>query len=370
MNRIEEIIENTQSMWDELKKEKPPVVLYGMGDGAVKLLKILEGLGVECAGVFASDDFVRHQSFMGFTVKKLEELEEELDGFTVLSAFATRLDEVMENFAKVAKRHPLKIPDINVSGACQEVFDNAFAKTHKDRIARVYDALDPLGKEFFEALILYKMTGEMCYLDKIESCRQREVLPYDRERIYTFADFGAYTGDTIEEATRLYPNLREAAGYEPDARNYKKLVANCEKLNIKTHLFEGMVWNKNERLLLRAGGAMNTIVKGNVVESDNLQKKKEVWVDAIRADDTLPYLPDLIKMDVEGCEIEAIEGCRETIAKCSPVVRVSIYHNHRHIFEVFEALHELNPDYRFTISQKCRYIPAWDVELVAYEKEM
>ena len=366
MKRVEEIIDNTISMWDELKKEKPPVVLYGMGDGAVKLLKILDTIGVKCIGIFASDSFVRYQSFMGFTVKKLRDLEDEFEDFTILSAFATRLDEVMDNFYTISKRHPLKIPDINVSGACWEVFDNAFAKAHRDRIIRVYDALDPLGKEFFEALLLYKMTGELEYLNAIEECRQKEMLPYDAKSIRTFADFGAYTGDTIRDAVKLYPNLTEVAGYEPDARNYKKLERTVAGLDIKAHLFEGLVWNKNEKLFLRSGGAMNTIITGNVKESDNLQKKKEVLVDAFSADSSLPFLPDLIKMDVEGCEIEAIDGCLETISACKPIIRASIYHNHRHIFEVYEALSRLNPNYRFTLSQKCRYIPAWDIELVAY----
>ena len=35
-------------------------------------------------------------------------------------------------------------------------------------------------------------------------------------------------------------------------------------------------------------------------------------------------------------------------------------------FEIYEKISALNPSYKYTLSQKCRYIPAWDIELVAY----
>ena len=80
----------------------------------------------------------------------------------------------------------------------------------------------------------------------------------------------------------------------------------------------------------------------------------------------MEFVPDLIKMDVEGNEINALEGCRKFFENSSPVLRISIYHNNRDLFEVFEKIEELKKGYKFTISQKCAYIPAWDVELVAY----
>lgn len=364
MKNFLELISDTPSLWEEIKSEKMPIVLYGMGDGAVKLLKIMEGQGITCSGVFASDDFVRYQSFSGFTVKKLADLENELGDFVVLSAFATRLNEVIENFYKIKEKHKIKIPDINVSGDYTEVFDEDFVSKNKERLIAVYEALDELGKEFFEAIISYKYTGELKWLERIETLRQGSTLPYDAEKITSFADFGAYTGDTILEAKALYPNLQKIAGYEPDAKTFKKLTANTDGLSCT--LFNALIWNEETELVLRSGGAMNTIIEENVLMAENLQKKKCSSVKAVTGDASLPFIPDLIKMDVEGCERQAIEGCREIISKGKPILRVSIYHNSRDLFELFEAISSLNPDYKYTIRQKCRYIPAWDIELVAY----
>ena len=34
----------TETVWDRLKKEQRPIVLYGMGDGADKILKVFKEL--------------------------------------------------------------------------------------------------------------------------------------------------------------------------------------------------------------------------------------------------------------------------------------------------------------------------------------
>ncbi len=354
------------SMWRELKNDNKPIVLYGMGDGAVKLLSILDSLGLSCAGIFASDDFVRYQSFMGYTVKKLSDIEEEISEFTILSAFATRLDSVIENFHRIEARHKLRIPDINVSGNHLELFDENFIAESYERIRAVYDKLTTDGKEFYETLISYKWTGELKYLDRLEELRTNFVLPYDASTITSFADFGAYIGDTVCEAVELYPSLKRFAAYEPDEKNFKKLEANTLFKGIERTLFNALVWDSDTTLVIRSGGAMNTIIEENITLDDDFQKKKVMQTRALTGDSSLPFIPDLIKMDIEGSERRAIDGCAEIISKHKPILRISIYHNHRDIFEIVEKIHALNPDYKFTVTQKFRYIPAWDIEVIAY----
>ena len=96
-----------------------------------------------------------------------------------------------------------------------------------------------------------------------------------------------------------------------------------------------------------------------------MQKKKVKRVSARRADSVSDFVPDLIKMDVEGCEREALDGCLEFFDSEMPTLRISIYHNNRDIFEIFEQIMRIKKGYKFSISQKCTYIPAWDIELVA-----
>jgi hypothetical protein len=45
-------------LWQHLSESKKPVVLYGMGDGAEKIIDVLNEKGISLSGIFASDGFV------------------------------------------------------------------------------------------------------------------------------------------------------------------------------------------------------------------------------------------------------------------------------------------------------------------------
>ena len=67
-------INEENTLWEYLKTAGKPVVLYGTGDGADKVLARLADTGVPVSGIFASDEFVRGQQFHGFTVQAYSEL--------------------------------------------------------------------------------------------------------------------------------------------------------------------------------------------------------------------------------------------------------------------------------------------------------
>ena len=55
-------------MWQKLKETKKPILLYGMGDGAEKILTELDKREIPVQGVFASPGVVRGQRFAGCEV--------------------------------------------------------------------------------------------------------------------------------------------------------------------------------------------------------------------------------------------------------------------------------------------------------------
>ena len=63
------------SSWEKIESSGKSVVIYGMGNGADKVVDELLRLSIPILGVTASDDFVRGQQFRGFTVKKLSEFQ-------------------------------------------------------------------------------------------------------------------------------------------------------------------------------------------------------------------------------------------------------------------------------------------------------
>ena len=65
-------INSAVSLWDRLAVTRKPIIMYGMGDGAQKILDVASEKGIKISGFMASDDFVRGHSFAGFEVKKLK----------------------------------------------------------------------------------------------------------------------------------------------------------------------------------------------------------------------------------------------------------------------------------------------------------
>ena len=54
------------NIWTALAHSQKPIVLYGMGNAADRVLDECEKRGIRIAGVMASDDFCRYQAFRGF----------------------------------------------------------------------------------------------------------------------------------------------------------------------------------------------------------------------------------------------------------------------------------------------------------------
>ncbi len=367
MKQLKDYIYENTSLITHLKNTHLPIVLYGMGDGAVKLLSILNKNGIKCEGIFASDEFARYNEFCSYTVKKLSDIEKEFDEFIILVSFATRIDSVREKIFAMSEKHELYVPDINVSGDALEIFDEHFFEKHYSRLNAVFNALDTnRAKMMFSALINFKFSGKIEYLEKLENLRMSDDFEIESDKVKSFADFGAYTGDTLKEALELYPNITRAVAFEPDLKNFKKLSLFCETFPVKTDLFPYAVHNTDTDVNMVQGAGRNTTMMDSAFATTRLSSKKAQTISARRADSVMDFVPDLIKMDVEGNEINALEGCRKFFDTSSPILKISIYHNNRDLFEVFEKIQELKKGYKFTISQKCAYIPAWDVELVAY----
>ena len=82
---------NTPDLWERLRSDRRAIVLYGMGNGADKILRVCAEKQIPVRGVFASDEFVRGQSFRGMRVVLWEEIKGEYgsDGTVVLMAFAS-----------------------------------------------------------------------------------------------------------------------------------------------------------------------------------------------------------------------------------------------------------------------------------------
>lgn len=206
-----------------------PVVLYGMGDGADKVLAAFDRYGIKASAVIASDDFVRGQKFHDFTVKKLSAVETEFGDIIIALCFASQLPDVMEHITKISEKHETLVPSVPVFG--NKLFDNDFITENKEQIESAYSLLaDDLSKKVYENILKFYYTGRIDLLPPVTTDKDEafgNILNLGENESYV--DLGAYNGDTIDEFLH-YTNgsYKRIIAFEPNAKNFEKLKLHCK----------------------------------------------------------------------------------------------------------------------------------------------
>ena len=348
-------------LWTYLASASKTIVMYGMGNGADKIISVCDSYGIEIADFFASDGFVRGQVFHGKRVMSFSEIKEKYgkEGIIVLVAFASSLPDVMQRIAEVAAECETYIPDVPVRGC--NVFCEAFEKEHRESIEEAYDLLaDKRSKEVFRGVIEFRKSGRLDILTSTADDRSSvmsELLNFEKYR--AAADIGAYNGDTAQELTELCPHIEKIFAIEPDRRNFRKLAAFAEK-EPRIIPINAAAWKENTTLIFDDSGNRNAgLDEGN--------SRRHAEVDAVALDSILNERVDYIKYDVEGAEKEAIEGTQATIKKYHPDLLISVYHRTEDLHELILQIHSIAPEYKLYL-RRYPYIPAWDLNLYAIKE--
>ena len=314
-----------QSVWRRLQEETRPIALYGMGDGADKILAQFDRLGIRASAVFASDEFARGNLFHGFCVRKLSDTVAELgEDIVIVIAFASQRPEVL----------------------------------HQDEMQRAYDLLaDDLSREVFLDTVRFKLSGKMEYLRHSESDKDEVfhnlLRPTAEEH---FSDLGAYNGDTIRELLHYTDGkFASVTALEPDRRSFRKLNE-WASANITgdVTLVQAGAWNEDTVKCFTDQAGRQSRVAGQGKETQMRA------LDSVLSGRLCTYL----KMDVEGAEREAIAGAEKTIRQYAPKLNVAAYHRSEDFFQLPLLIHALQPSYRLYLRHH-PYVPAWDTNLYA-----
>jgi FkbM family methyltransferase len=328
--------------WQTLRTaflEKKPLYLYGMGNGADKILDILTEMGVSVSGVFASDDFVRGQAFRGFQVQKYSDIKD-LNPVIII-AFGTSVPEVMARIFDMAKLHTVIMPDIPVTGS--DLFDDDFYFAHEAEINAVKELFsDEFSKQLYENIINFKLSGDINYLS--DGCSFEDIfknMNLSDNEIY--ADCGAYTGDTVKIFSETVKDYKRIYAYEPSEKTFKKLFKNTTGMH-DIFLHNAAVWSEDGEAFIDGTNNRNS----NIL-STGKQAIKTVKI---------PHDATLIKLDVEGSEMQALTGI--DLSK-KPKIICAVYHRSSDIFAIPLYLQQFG--YKFKL-KRINCLPAWDIFLI------
>lgn len=345
-------------VWHTLKSSNLPILIYGMGNGADKIISVFEKYGIEYSDVFASDGFVRGHSYRGKRVLSYSEAcEKYSNGFDIVVSFGSKLPEVIDRISALEENHRVFLPDVPIFW--DALFNEEFFDAHLSEIVEARELFeDEESKSIFDNILRFKLSGKMKYL-KIASFSQSEcdkILQADKYKSYL--DLGAYNGDTIKKYLALCKNLNKIYAVEPDTKTFKRLKKYTDTLTIDVELFNAASYSCNTTLFFNESGNRNS----TAVSTASFEHKT-VEVNAV-APDSIVGSVDFIKYDVEGLEKESLLGTKNLIKNCAPDLLVSAYHKSEDIFKLPKLVKELNPGYKLYF-RRLPYIPAWDLNLYA-----
>lgn len=202
--------------------------------------------------------------------------------------------------------------------------------------------------EFLRQLKL-RLTGDFSVLSAPEAGPQyfsRQLFPPREDEC--FVDCGAYNGDTLLDfAEWTKGRFQKVVAFEADPNNFAalNLTANADtRLRGRVEAFQQAVGSENCTVRFAASGHASAAISAS----------GRIEVQCVSLDQAvMTEHPTYIKMDIEGAELDALQGAREILARDRPALAICAYHFQDHLWRVPQLMRELMPDASLLLRPHC-----------------
>jgi len=159
------------------------------------------------------------------------------------------------------------------------------------------------------------------------------------------------------DSVNFYNSFKEANlkiyGFEPFIEVFNGSPNNSFLLEKGIKVYPWALWNKNEDLSFIKNdlSSVSSCINRNETSTNSTKNKcivRGITIDSFVEEYNIDTV-SLIKLDIEGAEVEALQGAAITINKHKPQLAISIYHKKEHLFEIPELLLSINPKYKFKL---------------------
>lgn len=153
-----------------------------------------------------------------------------------------------------------------------------------------------------------------------------------------YVDVGSYIGDSVDDFLDTY--LEE----------YKKIYCYEVTDSSISTLKDKFIFNEDIIIRDKALYSKPTTLSlntSNVDNSANTISDDKGNIEAVTLDDDIKEKVDIIKMDIEGAEVKALEGAKKHIKNDSPTLLISIYHSFDDLIRIPKLIKSFNKNYNF-----------------------
>jgi len=181
-----------------------------------------------------------------------------------------------------------------------------------------------------------------------------DLIPSFEDKV--FVDVGAYTGDTTLDFVDTYKKYKKIYCYEMTTESMATVKENLNKYDNIAYLNKA-VSNNN-----RIGYFTNELIDAS---TNKLINNGNVEVEIVSLDNDLLEKVDMIKMDIEGEEYNALLGCKNHIVNDKPILLISVYHNNEDLWKLPKLIDEFNGEYKFYLRNYGNNIFPTEIVLIA-----
>lgn len=345
---------------DQIKNNNEHLILYGVGEWGKRILALLMDKQIALDAVVVDDEYyVENKCIYGYEVLKLSDILNSLNNINVIIGIPDQKYDKSKLIGKVKS-----ILDYDIVSGCQAeygLWDYEFLEKNREQFNNMYDLLaDKKSKNILNAFIMQKLTGDYKYSKEV--CEANQYFPEDIISINdckNFVDCGAYNGDSYLELINFENKFNgkfidNIYLFEMDKNNYNELIKNVSD-DKRCKAYNCGVSDKEEVLYYSSDNTSSMLG----VSGDNTALVKRI--DSVLEGKEITYL----KMDIEGAEMSALYGAKETIIKNTPVMAICVYHKKRDLIDIIEYIASLNENYKFYL----RWHHRRTIELVLYVKK-
>jgi FkbM family methyltransferase len=356
-NKINFTDDKLKSAIEYLKTTTKPIILFGAGIVGFYTDKIFHnnGISITC---FCDDSIDKQRNgYLGHVCLSLQDVVEKYPDACIVPTLANSENIIVK--MKLLSEH-FEIIYLGTVDICDETpTDIVFVKNHIEELESVYNLFeDDVSKQVLINIVNYKLSRDTAYTKAIKSKRmyfEPEIISLTDDEI--FVDTGAFIGDTVQqfitflsESTNTF-QYKKIIALEPDSENFIKLENRIKENNWQNvFCYKNGAWNERKNLTFSEGlDCGSTICVENCRERERERERERVTIieantlDNIIGEDKATF----IKMDIEGAELNAIQGCASVLVRDKPKLAISVYHKKEDIYAIPLLLKQLVPSYHF-----------------------
>jgi FkbM family methyltransferase len=322
---------------EKLEKSEYPIFLWGCGNYAEYIYQILKRNNIKLEGVFV-DQKIIDKKFHQYDVISFEQVKNKYKKINIVRGNG--------NIERESYFREIELVD-----SVYSFFDlMGFGWNLNDELIQDYSKIinemfnkfeDNKSRESFKAYIKSRYFNDWNYIQPYvcQNMYFPEFIKISNEE--SIIDCGAFDGDTLKLLQKKTTNWKNYIAFEPSNMPYdmlKKYIEKNQVKNIKT--FKLGVWNKKTTLSFVEDNDISRILEGSVENGTKIQVDT---IDNICSDIKVTY----IKMDLEGSELIALQGAKDTVLKNRPKLAVSIYHKPSDLIDIYRFIKDMKLEYKF-----------------------